>query len=57
MQTAELSYATDEVRGRDGPRHGEEYAPCSPRLELANSRLVTHGGRERFPARQLAALA
>jgi hypothetical protein len=42
VQTTELSCATDEVRGGDSPRHGEEYAPYSLGLEPANGRLITH---------------
>jgi hypothetical protein len=48
VQTAELSCATDKVRGRDGPRHGEEYAPYGFGLEPADSGLITRstaGGR------------
>jgi hypothetical protein len=33
VQPAELSCPTDEVRGCDGPRHGDEYAPYGSGLE------------------------
>jgi len=49
VQTAELSCATDEVRGRDSPGHGEEYAPYGFGLEPAGSGLITRtaaGGRQ-----------
>jgi hypothetical protein len=42
VQTTELSCATDEVRGRDGPRHGEEYAPYGFGLEPAGGGPITH---------------
>ena len=43
---SELNHATDEMRGRDGPRHGEEYAPYSLGLEPVDGLLIIHGGWE-----------
>ena len=48
--------ATDEMRGGDAPRHGEEYAPYGLGLEPVDGLLIIHGGGEIFPTRHLAAI-
>jgi hypothetical protein len=61
MQTAELNYTTNELRGREGPRHGDEYAPYGSRWELADVAVIIHsaanGGREMWPARSVGGIA
>jgi hypothetical protein len=52
VEAMQLSCATDEMRGRNGPRHGDEYAPHSLGWELVDS----SGGWKFFPTRHCAAI-